>query len=181
MIYTETDVDITTQSDVSTTRYCSVGHGILLPLFLVLPAYAHFEHFTHYNNRGGDVGPHYAYWSTCIEYVAQTSLLLYVQRSGPWWRYIHINTMAETILPQQANVLKAWPWTQQEIGDFQCLRLNLGATDSAPLQKMAILSTHIASIRPRTTLSSNLTATAIGQSLTYQSPRILAVWNDDVN
>src|SRR5215216_2067039 len=43
---------------------------VLLPLSSIIPAYAHFEHFTHYNNRGGDVGPYYAYEALEPEYAA---------------------------------------------------------------------------------------------------------------
>src|SRR3712207_9322817 len=34
---------------------------VLLPISAMIPAYAHFEHLGHYNNRGGHIGPYYAY------------------------------------------------------------------------------------------------------------------------
>jgi hypothetical protein len=94
---------------------------LLLPLFfLVPPAYAHFEHFTHYNNRGGDVGPHYAYEALEPEYAAPNepvAVMFSVQDHDGRDTY-NIHTMVEIYSATTGERLKAWPWTQQEIGDF---------------------------------------------------------------
>ncbi len=94
---------------------------LLLPLFfLVPPAYAHFEHFTHYNNRGGDVGPHYAYEALEPEYAAPNepvAVMFSVQDHDGRDTY-NIHTMVEIYSAKTGERLNAWPWTQQEIGDF---------------------------------------------------------------
>src|SRR5918996_1818903 len=94
---------------------------VLLPLFFLVPAYAHFEHFTHYNNRGGDIGPHYAYEALEPEYAGPNepvAVMFSVQDYDGRDTY-NIHTMVEIYSATTGERLKAWPWTQQEIGDFQ--------------------------------------------------------------
>src|ERR671919_1047997 len=100
----------------------AVSVMVLLPLFfLVAPAYAHFEHFTHYNNRGGDIGPHYAYEALEPEYAGPNepvAVMFSVQDRDGHDTY-NIDTMVEIYSATTGERLKAWPWTEQEIGDFQ--------------------------------------------------------------
>jgi hypothetical protein len=94
---------------------------LLLPLSSIIPAYAHFEHFTHYNNRGGDVGPYYAYEALEPEYAAPNepiAVMFSVQDLDGRDTY-NIDTMVEIYSATTGERLKAWPWTRQEIGDFQ--------------------------------------------------------------
>jgi hypothetical protein len=94
---------------------------VLLPLSSIIPAYAHFEHFTHYNNRGGSVGPYYAYEALEPEYAGPNepvAVMFSVQdREGRDTYNIH--TMVEIYSGTTGERLKAWPWTEQEIGDFE--------------------------------------------------------------
>jgi hypothetical protein len=133
---------------------------VLLPLFFLVPAYAHFEHFTHYNNRGGDVGPHYAYEALEPEYAGANepvAVMFSVQDHDGRDTY-NINTMVEIYSATTGERLEAWPWTQQEIGDFQVFYNfpELGsyqivlsvAKDGNPVNPYSIDP-------PRTTLSSN--------------------------
>jgi hypothetical protein len=94
---------------------------VLLPLSSIIPAYAHFEHFTHYNNRGGDVGPYYAYEALEPEYAAPNepiAVMFSVQDLDGRDTY-NIDTMVEIYSATTGERLKVWPWTRQEIGDFQ--------------------------------------------------------------
>lgn len=94
---------------------------VLLPLSSIIPAYAHFEHFTHYNNRGGDVGPYYAYEALEPEYAAPNepiAVMFSVQDLDGRDTY-NIDAMVEIYSATTGERLKAWPWTRQEIGDFQ--------------------------------------------------------------
>jgi hypothetical protein len=139
----------------------AVSVMVLLPLFfLVPPAYAHFEHFTHYNNRGGDIGPHYAYEALEPEYAGPNepvAVMFSVQDHDGRDTY-NIHTMVEIYSATTGERLKAWPWTQQEIGDFQVFYNfpELGsyqivlsvAKDGNPANPYSIDP-------PRTTLSSN--------------------------
>ena len=88
----------------------AVSVMVLLPLFfLVPPAYAHFEHFTHYNNRGGDIGPHYAYEALEPEYAGPNepvAIMFSVQDHDGRDTY-NINTMIEIYSAATGERLKA--------------------------------------------------------------------------
>jgi hypothetical protein len=86
-----------------------------------MPAYAHFEHFTHYNNRGGGVGPYYVYEALEPEYAGPNepvAVMFSVQDHDGQDTY-NIDTMVEIYSATTGERLKAWPWTRQETGDFQ--------------------------------------------------------------
>jgi hypothetical protein len=94
---------------------------VLLPLSSIVPAYGHFEHFTHYNNRGGDVGPYYTYEALEPEYASPNepvAVMFSVQDHDGHDTY-NIDTMVEIYSSTTGERLKAWPWTRQEVGDFQ--------------------------------------------------------------
>ena len=94
---------------------------VLLPLSSIDPVYAHFEHFTHYNNRGGDVGPYYTYEALEPEYAGPNepvAVMFSVQDHDGHDTY-NIDTMVEVYSATTGERLKAWPWTRQQIGDFQ--------------------------------------------------------------
>jgi len=94
---------------------------VLLPLSSLVPAYAHFEHLGHYNNRGGAVGPYYAYEALEPDYAGPNepvAVMFSVQdRDGQDTH--NIRTMVEIYSARTGERLEAWPWTEQEIGDFQ--------------------------------------------------------------
>ena len=95
---------------------------VLLPFFFSTgPAYAHFEHFAHYNNRGDEVGRYYAYEQLEPEYAGPNepvAIMFSVQDRDDHDTY-NINTMVEIYSAKTGERLEAWPWTKQEIGDFQ--------------------------------------------------------------
>ena len=94
---------------------------ILLPLFSIIPAYAHFEHFTHYNNRGDELGRYYAYEALEPEYAPPNepvAVMFSVQDRDGHDTY-NIDTMVEIYSAVTGERLEAWPWTRQDIGDFQ--------------------------------------------------------------
>ncbi len=94
---------------------------LLLPLSSMVPAYAHFEHFTHYNNRGGQLGPYYAYEALEPEYAGPNepvAVMFSVQDRDGRDTY-NIYSMVEIYSATTGERREAWPWTRQEIGDFQ--------------------------------------------------------------
>src|SRR5919205_1479383 len=94
---------------------------ILLPLFSIIPAYAHFEHFPHYNNRGDELGRYYAYEALEPEYAPPNepvAVMFSVQDRDGHDTY-NIDTMVEIYSASTGQRLQAWPWTTQERGDFQ--------------------------------------------------------------
>ena len=94
---------------------------VLLPLSYLIPAYAHFDHLPHYNNGAGYVGPYYAYEALEPEYAdpnKPVAVLFSVQDYDGRDTY-NIHTMVEIYSATTGERLKAWPWTEQEIGDFQ--------------------------------------------------------------
>jgi len=84
-------------------------------------AYAHFDHFSHYNNRGDTVGNYYAYEALDPEYAKPnepTALLFSVQDNDGHDTY-NIITMVEVYSAATGERLKAFPWTKEDKGDFQ--------------------------------------------------------------
>jgi hypothetical protein len=93
----------------------------LLLVVASVPAYAHFEHFTHYNNRGDGVGPYYAYEQLDPEYAgpnAPVAIAFSIQDNDGHDTY-NIDTMVEVYSAETGERLQAFPWTRQDIGDFQ--------------------------------------------------------------
>ncbi len=95
---------------------------VLASLFASAPdAQAHFEHFTHYNNRGDSIGPYYAYEALEPEYAKPnepTAIMFSVQDHDGHDTY-NIDTMVEVYSAETGERLKAFPWTRQDTGDFQ--------------------------------------------------------------
>jgi hypothetical protein len=91
----------------------------LLLAVSVVPAYAHFEHFSHYNGRGAGVGQYYVYEALEPDYAAPgepTAIMFSVQDLDGHDTY-NIETMVE-VYSSSGERIKAFPWTKQEIGDF---------------------------------------------------------------
>jgi hypothetical protein len=99
-----------------------VAFMVLLPFFFSTgPAYAHFEHFAHYNNRGDEVGQYYAYEQLEPEYAGPNepvAIMFSVQDRDGHDTY-NINTMVEIYSARTGDRLEALPWTKRETGDFQ--------------------------------------------------------------
>lgn len=93
---------------------------VLLSLFIP-PAFAHFEHFTHYNNRGSQIGEYYAYEALEPEYAGPNepvAVMFSIQDQDGRDTY-NIDTMVEIYSAATGERIEAWPWTRQEIGDFE--------------------------------------------------------------
>jgi len=85
------------------------------------PAYAHFAHFSHYNNRGDELGQYYAYEQLDPEYAGPTepvAIMFSIQDRDGHDTY-NIDTMVEVYSAETGERLKAFPWTKEDIGDFQ--------------------------------------------------------------
>jgi hypothetical protein len=94
---------------------------LLVPLFLIIPAFAHFEHFTHYNNRGSQIGEYYAYEALEPEYAGPNepvAVMFSIQDQDGRDTY-NIDTMVEIYSAATGERIEAWPWTRQEVGDFE--------------------------------------------------------------
>jgi hypothetical protein len=94
---------------------------LLVPLSLINPAFAHFEHFTHYNNRGSQIGEYYAYEALEPEYAKPNepvAVMFSIQDQDGRDIY-NIDTMVEIYSAATGERIEAWPWTRQEIGDFE--------------------------------------------------------------
>jgi hypothetical protein len=84
-----------------------------------VPAYAHFEHFSHYNGRGDGIGPYYVYEALEPDYAAPdepVAIMFSVQDHDGRDTY-NLETMVE-VYASSGERLKAFPWTKQDVGDF---------------------------------------------------------------
>ena len=82
------------------------------------PAYAHFEHFNHYNSRGAGVGKYYVQMQLEPDYAAPgepAAIMFSVQDEGR--DTYNIEAMVE-VYASSGERLQAWPWTKQDVGDF---------------------------------------------------------------
>ncbi|HJU35049.1 MAG TPA: hypothetical protein VJ695_07990 [Nitrososphaera sp.] len=134
--------------------------SLVTPISMNVPAYAHFEHFTHYNNRGSELGEYYAYEALEPEYARPNepvAVMFSIQDSDGRDIY-NINTMVEIYSATTGERLEAWPWTRQDIGDFEVFynfpelgnyQIVLSVAQDGPLSGQYGIDP------PRTTLSSN--------------------------
>ncbi len=93
----------------------------LLLVVASVPAYAHFAHFTHYNNRGDWIGPYYAYEALEPEYAgpAEPVAIMFSVQDQDGHDTYNIDAMVEVYSAETGERLKAFPWTREDIGDFQ--------------------------------------------------------------
>jgi hypothetical protein len=93
---------------------------LLLMAAAVPAAYAHFDHFAHYNARGDGVGPYYVYMQLEPDYAApgQPIAIMFSVQDRDGRDTYDIETMAE-VYASTGERLQAWPWTKQDIGDFE--------------------------------------------------------------
>jgi len=91
----------------------------LLLFISAAPAYAHFEHFSHYNGRGDGAAQYYVYEALEPDYAAPgepTAIMFSVQDHDGRDTY-NIETMVE-VYASSGERVKAFPWTKQDVGDF---------------------------------------------------------------
>jgi hypothetical protein len=133
----------------------------MVSLSLIIPAFAHFEHFTHYNNRGSQIGEYYAYEALEPEYARPNepvAVMFSIQDQNGRDIY-NIDTMVEIYSAATGERIEAWPWTRQEIGDFEVfydfpelgsyqIVLSVVKDGGSPVDRFGIDP-------PRTTISSN--------------------------
>ena len=89
-------------------------------LAAAVPAYAHFEHFGHYNARGSGVGDHYVLLQLEPDYTAPgepAAIMFSVQDQDGRDTY-DIETMVE-VYASTGERIQAYPWTKQDVGDFE--------------------------------------------------------------
>jgi hypothetical protein len=89
--------------------------------FFIQKSYAHFEHFTHYNNRGEGVGKYYVYQAVEPDYVHhnQAAKIMFSIQDNDGNDVRNVVTMEEIYTADTGERVKAYPWTKQEIGDFE--------------------------------------------------------------
>jgi hypothetical protein len=90
------------------------------PLF-IQKSYAHFEHFTHYNNRGEGVGKYYVYQAVDPEYVHhdQPSKIMFSIQDENGNDVKNVGTMVEVYAADNGKRVNVYPWAIQEVGDFE--------------------------------------------------------------
>ena len=94
--------------------------AVLLLVVSAAPAYAHFDHLTHYNGRGDGVGPYYVYEALEPDYAApgEPTAIMFSVQDGEGRDTHNIETMVE-VYASSGERVKAFPWTKQDVGDFQ--------------------------------------------------------------
>lgn len=89
-------------------------------LAATVPAYAHFDHLAHYNARGGGVGAYYVYLQLDPDYTkpAEPAAIMFSVQDAAGRDTRDIETMIE-IYASSGERLQAFPWTKQDVGDFE--------------------------------------------------------------
>lgn len=89
-------------------------------LAAIVPAYAHFDHLAHYNARGGGVGEYYVYLQLYPDYTkpAEPAAIMFSVQDAQGRDTRDIETMIE-IYASSGERLQAFPWTKQDVGDFE--------------------------------------------------------------
>jgi hypothetical protein len=106
---------------MSRRLFIAIASMVSLPLFFSTgPAYAHFEHSAHYNNRGDEVAQYYAYEQLEPEYAGpnQPTAVRFSIQDHDGHDIYNIDTMVEIYSATTGERLEAWPWTRQQTGDF---------------------------------------------------------------
>ena len=91
----------------------------LLLVISAVPAYAHFEHFTHYNGRGDGVGQYYVFEALEPDYAGpgEPAAIMFSVQDNDGHDTYDLETMVE-VYASSGERLKAFPWTKQDVGDF---------------------------------------------------------------
>ncbi|MEO9320576.1 MAG: hypothetical protein ABI361_07895 [Nitrososphaera sp.] len=85
------------------------------------PAYGHFEHFSHYNALSQGVGQYYVYEALDPEYTPpnQPVAMQFSVQDTQGQDTHNIYTMVEVYSALSGERVAAFPWTKQDVGDFQ--------------------------------------------------------------
>lgn len=83
-------------------------------------AYAHFDHFAHYNARGGGAGQYYVYMQLEPDYTPPNEpvAIMFSVQDGEGRDTRNIETMVE-VYASAGERLQAYPWTKRDVGDFE--------------------------------------------------------------
>lgn len=94
--------------------------AVSLLVISAAPAYAHFDHLSHYNSRGDGVGQYYVYAALEPDYAApgEPTAIMFSVQDGEGHDTYDIETMVE-VYASSGERIKAFPWTKQDVGDFQ--------------------------------------------------------------
>lgn len=93
--------------------------AVSLLVVSVVPAYAHFDHFSHYNGRGDGVGQYYVYEALEPDYAGpgEPAAIMFSVQDHDGRDTYNLETMVE-IYSSSGERVKAFPWTKQDVGDF---------------------------------------------------------------
>jgi hypothetical protein len=96
--------------------------GILLSSssLFIRKSYGHFEHFTHYNNRGDGVGKYYAYEQIEPEYTRpnEPAKIIFSIQDENSNDVRNVETLIEIYEAYTGDRIKVYPWTFRDVGDF---------------------------------------------------------------
>jgi len=103
---------------------------------------AHFEHFTHYNNGGDEIGKYYAYEAVQPQYArpGESSQIMFSIQDSNRNDVKIVNAMVEIYSGVSGERLKIYPWTVYSTGDFE---VNYTFPRSGPYQLVLSLSSDL--------------------------------------
>src|SRR5919198_6125378 len=108
-------ISIVSSDDTLTTTTTNYSFSSFIP-----PAYAHFEHLSHYNTGGIGVGKYYVNEAVEPEYIrpGEPGKILFSIQDYNGNDVYNVDTMIEIYSDNSGERLKLYPWTHQDIGDF---------------------------------------------------------------
>ena len=108
-------ISIVSSDDTLTTTTTNYSFSSFIP-----PAYAHFEHLSHYNTGGIGVGNYYVNEAVEPEYISprEPGKILFSIQDYNGNDVQNIDTMIEIYSDNTGERLKLYPWTHQDTGDF---------------------------------------------------------------
>jgi hypothetical protein len=103
-------------------RYCAIVAILVVLFFYVVPSQqilGHFEHFTHYNNNGDEVGKYFVYQQIIPEYAkpGEPAQILFSIQHPNGDDTLSLKAMVE-IYSSNGKLLKIFPWNVYKSGDF---------------------------------------------------------------
>ena len=108
-------ISIVSSDDTLTTTTTNYSFSSFIP-----PAYAHFEHLSHYNTGGIGVGKYYVNEAVEPEYIrpGEPGKILFSIQDYNGNDVYNVDTMIEIYSDNTGERLKLYPWTHQATGDF---------------------------------------------------------------
>src|SRR5919198_1572546 len=108
-------ISIVSSDDTLTTTTTNYSFSSFIP-----PAYAHFEHLSHYNTGGIGVGNYYVNEAVEPEYISprEPGKILFSIQDYNGNDVYNVDTMIEIYSDNTGERLKLYPWTHQDTGDF---------------------------------------------------------------